>query len=221
MTRDINIHSEDNHESASIYVVNKIKDLIENSNGPFSLGLSGGETPRFAYSIMSETFNNLSQTIIWTVDDRWVEAKDDLSNQNLINSYFEPTQAEVLKFDFSGDSPQLDAEIYEKKIKDKIKNYNVAILGLGQDGHIASLFPNSEATMENESLYVANEVNIKTKWRVTATFKLLGKIDKIFILATGKNKNDILKSVNADNNLPINSLKKFSNNIEIVTDQII
>ena len=152
MARDINIHSEDNHESASIYVVNQIKDLIENSNGPFSLGLSGGETPRFAYSIMSETFNNLSQTIIWTVDDRWVEATDELSNQNLINTYFEPTQAEVLKFDFSGDSPQLDAEIYEKKIKDKISNFNVAILGLGQDGHIASLFPNSEATMDKESL---------------------------------------------------------------------
>ena len=74
--------------------------------------------------------------------------------------------------------------------------------------------------MNKESLYVANEVNIKTKWRVTATFKLLGKIDKIFILATGENKKDILKSVNADN-LPINTLKKFSNNIEIVTDQII
>ena len=115
MARDINIHSEDNHESASIYVVNQIKDLIENSDGAFSLGLSGGETPRFAYSIMSETFNNLSQTIIWTVDDRWVETRDELSNQNLINTYFEPTQAEVLKFDFSGDSPQLDAQIYEKK----------------------------------------------------------------------------------------------------------
>ena len=75
--------------------------------------------------------------------------------------------------------------------------------------------------MNKESLYVANEVNIKTKWRVTATFKLLAKIDKIFILATGENKKDILKSVNADNNLPINTLKKFSNNIEIVTDQII
>ena len=221
MARDINIHSEDNHESASIYVVNQIKDLIENSNGQFSLGLSGGETPRFAYSIMSETFNNLSQTIIWTVDDRWVDTSDELSNQNLINNYFEQSHAEVLKFDFSGDSPQLDAEIYEKKIKDKISNFNVAILGLGQDGHIASLFPNSEATMNKESLYVANEVNIKTKWRVTATFKLLGKIDKIFILATGENKNDILKSVNADNNLPISTLKKFSNNIEIVTDQII
>ena len=56
---------------------------------------------------------------------------------------------------------------------------------------------------------------------MTATFELLGKIDKIFILATGENKNDILKSVNTDNNLPINTLKKFSNNIEIVTDQII
>ena len=76
MARDINIHSEDSHESASIYTVNQIKDLIENSDGAFSLGLSGGETPRFAYSVMSETFNNLSQTIIWTVDDRWVEARD-------------------------------------------------------------------------------------------------------------------------------------------------
>ena len=221
MTQDINIHLEENHESASIYVVNQIKDLIEKSEGKFSLGLSGGETPRFAYSMMSETFENLSQTTIWTVDDRWVEAKDELSNQNLINTYFEQTQAEILKFNYTGNSPQLDAEMYEKKIEETIDSFNVAILGLGQDGHIASLFPNSTAIINKESLYVANEVNIKTKWRVTATFGLLGKIDKIFILATGENKNDILKSVNTASNLPINTLKKFSNNIEIVTDQII
>ena len=195
--------------------------FLFSGNKYLSGSASTGDVAVFPYPIMSKTFNNLTETIIWTIDDRWVDASDELSNQNLINNYFEQTQAEVLKFDYSGDSPQLDAEIYEKKIKDAISNFNVAILGLGQDGHIASLFPNSEATMNKESLYVANEVNIKTKWRVTVTFKLLAKIDKIFILATGENKKDILKSVNADNNLPINTLKKFSNNIEIVTDQII
>jgi len=63
----------------------------------------------------------------------------------------------------------------------------------------------------NDSLYVANEVNIKTKWRVTSTFYLLGKIEKIYVLATGESKKNILKSVNVDNDLPINLLKNWKN----------
>ena len=92
---------------------------------------------------------------------------------------------------------------------------------MGEDGHIASLFPGTKALSNNASLYVANEVNIKTKWRVTSTFHLLGKIEKIYVLATGENKRNILKTVNAQNDLPINLLKNYSKNIEIITDQIV
>ena len=49
MTHDINIHHEDNHESASSYLVGEIKDLFVKSNKDFSIGLSGGNTPKLTY----------------------------------------------------------------------------------------------------------------------------------------------------------------------------
>ena len=178
MTHDINIQHEDNHEGASNYLVGEIKDLLVNTNRDFSIGLSGGNTPKL-------------------------------------------TDANILKFEFTSSSPESDAKKYEDKLKSTIQIFDVAILGMGEDGHIASLFPGTKALENNDSLYVANEVNIKTKWRVTSTFHLLGKIEKIYVLATGESKKNMLKSVNGDNDLPINLLKNYSKNIEIITDQII
>ena len=221
MTHDINIHHEDNHESASSYLVGEIKDLFVKSKKDFSIGLSGGNTPKLTYSMIAENFDDLSKTFIWTIDDRWIEEDNDLSNQKMINKYFERTDANILKFEFTSSSPESDAKKYEDKLKSTIQVFDVAILGMGEDGHVASLFPGTKALDNNDSLYVANEVNIKTKWRVTSTFHLLGKIEKIYVLATGESKKNILKLVNVDNNLPINLLKNYSKNIEIITDQII
>jgi len=221
MTHDINIHHEDNHESASSYLVEEIRNLLVNSNRDFSIGLSGGNTPKLTYSMIAEKFDDLSKTFLWTIDDRWIEEDNDLSNQRMINEYFERTNANILKFEFTSSSPESDAKKYEDKLKSTIQIFDVAILGMGEDGHVASLFPGTEALENNDSLYVANEVNIKTKWRVTSTFHLLGKIEKIYVLATGESKKNILKSVNGDNDLPINVLKNYSKNIEIITDQII
>ena len=221
MTHDINIHHEDNHEGASNYLVGEIKDLLVNTNRDFSIGLSGGNTPKLTYSMIAESFDDLSKTFLWTIDDRWIEENNDLSNQKMINEYFERTDANILKFEFTSTSPESDAKKYEDKLKSTIQVFDIAILGMGEDGHVASLFPGTKALDNHDSLYVANEVNIKTKWRVTSTFHLLGKIEKIYVLATGESKKNILKRVNVDNNLPINLLKNYSKNIEIITDQII
>ena len=100
MTHDINIHHEDDHESASSYLVGEIRNLLVNSKRNFSIGLSGGNTPKLTYSMMAEKFNDLSKTFLWTIDDRWIEDNNDLSNQRMINEYFERTNANILKFEF-------------------------------------------------------------------------------------------------------------------------
>ena len=89
MTHDINIHHEDDHESASSYLVEEIRNLLVNSNRNFSIGLSGGNTPKLTYSMIAEKFDDLSKTFLWTIDDRWIEEANDLSNQRMINEYFE------------------------------------------------------------------------------------------------------------------------------------
>ena len=67
--------------------------------------------------------------------------------------------------------------------------------------------------------FVANEVNILSKWRVTSTFQLLAEIKNVFLLVTGENKSDILKKIGRDNGLPVNELIKRRKKTTLVTDQ--
>ena len=74
--------------------------------------------------------------------------------------------------------------------------------------------------MNDESIkFVANEVNILSKWRVTSTFQLLAEIKNVFLLVTGENKSDILKKIGRDNGLPVNELIKRRKKTTLVTDQ--
>ena len=101
----------------------------------------------------------------------------------------------------------------------KIQSFDSAILGVGDDGHIASLFPNTNALNDESIKFVANEVNILSKWRVTSTFQLLAEIKNVFLLVTGENKSDILKKIGRDNGLPVNELIKRRKKTTLVTDQ--
>ena len=111
MTHDINIHIEADHESASTYLVSEIKYLRNKVNSKFSIGLSGGNTPKLAYSKMLESFVDFADINFWTVDERWVDDKNEFSNQKLIDSYFDKTDANILKFEFSNKSPYDDATV--------------------------------------------------------------------------------------------------------------
>ena len=113
----------------------------------------------------------------------------------------------------------MSADEYSKLVLSNIQNFNSAILGVGDDGHIASLFPNTTA-MNNKSIgFVANEVNILSKWRITSTFELLSNIENVYLLVTGENKSDILKEIGKDNELPVNQLIKHRKKTVLVTDQ--
>ena len=78
----------------------------------------------------------------------------------------------------------------------------------------------STNALNDESIkFVANEVNILSKWRVTSTFQLLAEIKNVFLLVTGENKSDILKKIGRNNELPVNELIKRRKKTTLVTDQ--
>ena len=156
---------------------------------------------------------------MWTIDERWLPITDENSNQKMINSSFKSTNANILEIPFSDEDPFKDAETYSKLLDDNINKFNTGIIGLGDDGHIASLFPGTAALNEKTKLIVANEVNIVSKWRITASYKLLSKISKLYLLATGENKREILKKAINGSELPINKLFKLRENTVIITDQ--
>jgi 6-phosphogluconolactonase len=100
------------------------------------------------------------------------------------------------------EKPEIAAAKYEKAIRDffqladsELPRFDLILLGLGDDGHTASLFPGSEALQETSRLAVATYVEKLKSHRVTLTLPVLNHAANIFFLVAGENKTGILKDV--------------------------
>ena len=220
MSEAIEFYKADNHEEASSCLSNLIaNNILASENKDYSIGLSGGSTPQLAYSMMLNDIKDFSNITFWTIDERWLPLTDKNSNQKMINSNFEQTDAKILSIKYSGDDPIQDAEFYSNSLKENISKFDAGVIGLGDDGHIASLFPNTTGLNEKEKIIIANEVNIISKWRISSTFKLLSSISNLYLLVTGENKKEVLKKAIDGSGLPINKLLEIRENTVIITDQ--
>ena len=206
-----------NHEEASLTLLELLfNDLINYKN--YSIGLSGGSTPKFLYQEMVKKFGNLENIQIWTVDERHVNLSSEYSNQAMINKIFSNSKFQIIEIDYF-DNPKESAINYTEKVFSNINKFNAAILGLGDDGHIASLFLDSDAVDVTKSCFVENEVNFLTKWRITSTFPLLQSIDNVYMLVTGESKKNILKQITTNKELPVYKLIKTRKKTVLLTDQ--
>lgn len=220
MSESIIVYKANDHLEASSCLSNLIiNDINKSKNKSFSIGLSGGNTPKITYSLLRSDIKDLSEIIFWTVDERWVSKDSDDSNQKLVNSYFSESDAQILEVEYSALSAEKDAKNYSDKIKQVITIFNTVILGVGEDGHIASLFPETEAINNTDDFYVSNEVDILTKWRVTATFTLLNEVKNVYLLVTGNNKKEILTTIMNEGNTPANKLINERSETILITDQ--
>jgi 6-phosphogluconolactonase len=220
MSESIIVYKANDHLEASSCLSNLIINEINKSKkNSFTIGLSGGSTPKITYSLLKNDIQDLSKIIFWTVDERWVPRDDEYSNQKMLNSIFADSTAKILEVEYSGLSAERDANKYASKLENNITNFDTVILGVGEDGHIASLFPDTVAVNDSENFYVSNEVNILSKWRVTATFKLLKEVDNVYLLVTGNNKKEILKSIMNNGNTSANKLINERKKTILITDQ--
>jgi 6-phosphogluconolactonase len=220
MSESIIVYKANDHLEASSCLSNLIINEINKSKkNSFTIGLSGGSTPKITYSLLKNDIQDLSKIIFWTVDERWVPRDDEYSNQKMLNSIFADSTAKILEVEYSGLSAERDANKYASKLENNITNFDTVILGVGEDGHIASLFPDTVAVNDTENFYVSNEVNILSKWRVTATFKLLNEVDNVYLLVTGNNKKEILKSIMNNGNTSANKLINERKKTILITDQ--
>ena len=144
-----------------------------------SLALSGGNTPLRLYELLAEPSSALPINwplldIFWC-DERCVMADDPESNYGNAMRYFGNSPLnQAKKHRLAGDASDLDkaARDYEKIVKKTCTDgrFDLALLGIGEDGHTASLFPHTAALREERRLYVPNFVPQKNSWRMTMTF---------------------------------------------------
>ena len=209
------------HEEASSILVNALIESITLTETKVSLGLAGGSTPSLTYSMLGEYPEKIFDVIFWLTDERWVDQKDGESNLKMIKDSFNFSQMNIIAPSYSGDNPSNDAEIYTKHLLSSIDNFTHAILGVGEDGHTASIFPNSDTLDKKGMKIVSTKVNATPPIRLTATLELLAEIENLYLLITGDSKKEITNQIiNMGKDYPINRLIEMRNETILVSDQL-
>jgi 6-phosphogluconolactonase len=165
------------------------------------LALSGGTTPIPIYEELAATHFSWGNCTILEVDERFISAERSDSNQHLMSEHFlriiRGKKPLFLPFDTSGNIPwQEAAEEYGFTLQGYYGKVDVAVMGIGPDGHIASLFPKGPELQEETALATTSETNVFHVWkRLTMTFPMILSSKKIVVLLKGKEKKEALDTL--------------------------
>lgn len=170
----------------------------------FSVALPGGATPLPFYEKLKDP--SVALMINWQLldlfwgDERCVPIDDPECTWSQALPFFTlPPLDQAKKHRLVGDGTDLEKAAYDyeaevRKVCPQGK-FDMLILGIGEDGHTASLFPNTEALKEQTRLFVPNFVPQKKIWRMTLTFPAIHNAKSIWVLAFGRPKAKILKKI--------------------------
>lgn len=206
--------------------------LGETLSGPgnHNLGLAGGSTPMPTYVRLAELNLNWPAIDLWLGDERWVDRESPECNAGMCWDYLASRTAapfhEVPLADH--EQPMEAAHAYESVLKDDILSKtdgraDVVLLGLGDDGHTASLFPDTEGLAETEHLYTATHVPKVDMWRLTATIPLLSQADHLFFLVSGATKAEavrwLVNPLEGDPQIPARYVADAAENVTVLLDK--
>ncbi|CAN5901100.1 6-phosphogluconolactonase [soil metagenome] len=176
------------------------------TRGKFSIALSGGSTPKKIYELLatpaySKKINWKNVYVFWS-DERCVPISDDENNSHmasmaLLNNVAIPKE-NIFPVPVNFE-PAKAASRYEQMIKSLFKenppHFDLVLLGMGEDGHTASLFPGTDILDEKKALVKQVYLQEKNMHRVSFTFPLINDAKHIMFVVTGKEKSGILKKI--------------------------
>ena len=177
-------------------------------HGAFFVALSGGSTPKKIYQRLTKRPFDWEHVYVFWSDERAVPATHPDSNYRMaMDAGFSHVPAHFFRMKGEGDI-QSHALEYETLIKTTLKRqpFDLIMLGVGEDGHTASLFPGTDALKERARLVVANEVPQKQTWRMTFTYPLINAARHTVFYAMGQGKRAILQEVFQHQHYPASSV---------------
>lgn len=190
-------------EEAAAIIEAECREAIQ-KRGVFNIAFSGGRTPIPLFQVLSQpqwtARIDWSKTVVYWVDERCVPLENENSNYRLVRnellSHVEATRFYRMKGE---DVPENAAQAYAKLLSehfcllpDELPRFDCIVLGVGTDGHTASLFPGDPALADTGRI-VTEVYNAKLEEpRLTMTLPVLNNSRCCIFLASGRVKNDIL-----------------------------
>jgi len=177
--------------------------------GARSIALSGGSTPKPLYQLLGSNPALHSMPITWVVvDERYVPITDPQSNAGMINATLfangMPEAHRFLRFRTELGDPAATVKAFEEEWKELgLEHLDLVTLGMGDDGHTASLFPGTAALSVESGIATAVYVEKLSMWRVTLTKPEIRAAGQRMVLASGASKRDVLAQVRDGADYPI------------------
>lgn len=185
------------------HFLNCAKEAIK-LHGYFSVALAGGSTPKAMYQMLSKAPNNSAidwtKVLLFWSDERSVAPTSPDSNFRMVYEAgfknLSIPKNHMFRME-AEDDIEAHALAYENKIKEVLGQhpFDLMMLGMGDDGHTASLFPGTEALNETKRLVVASYVPQKNTWRMTMTYPLINRSRNIAIYVLGKGKKEMVSKI--------------------------
>ena len=188
-------------EDLNSNIFEEILSLMEVNKSPHLI-LSGGNSPIYLFKMISQNKKYFKGAIFLMSDERIVDTEDPNSNEG-----------EFIRF--SNISRDNLLSLHDKRITQKLKNissYDIAIVGMGEDGHFASIFPDCKNTFKalNSKINLVEFEDEHLNFsRISLSLNEILKSKKIILIASSKTKQSVLKY---QSGLPVHYLLKRSPN---------
>ena len=227
-----------NADEMSDFTISKWAEISEGaikSKGRFEVAISGGKTPEKLYQKLSGFKRPLpwDKTHIFLVDERFVSHKSNESNYRMINQlllkHIKIPKENIHPIPVGEKTSQAAAKKYEDNLISYFKlacggfpMFDLIFLGIGEDGHTASLFPDTPALKgpQHMATAVMPEEMSKHK-RITLTFPVINNAKNIIFLVTGSNKAKVVKEILEEKNsvLPAARIKPKDGKLFFLLDK--
>jgi len=177
------------------------------ARGRFSVALSGGSTPRRLYALLTQRYVNFDwgHTFIFFGDERHVPPDHADSNYRMTRLALldhVPLRSEQIHRIEGELEPEVAAARYESELRNSFRlegaespRFDLIALGMGSDGHTASIFPHTEAVHEMSRLVTANHVPQRETTRITLTWPVINHARSVFFFVAGEDKASVLREV--------------------------
>ena len=187
--------------------------------GEFHIVLAGGSTPEKTYELLSRESSDWKCWHIWFGDERCLPQNHPDRNSLMIEQAFTSkvtVPTEQIHIIPAEQGPVAAAEYYAKMLE-SIVRFDMVLLGMGEDGHTASLFPGKTYIAGKTVLPVFNAPKLPAK-RVSLSAERLSQCKYLMFLITGKNKSDAVASWQSGEKLPV-SMVSGIDKTEVLSDR--
>lgn len=195
--------SKDNFvKNATDFLEKEIRKLYKSKGtSSVNIALSGGQTPLPLYENLAKAKISWKNINVFIVDERCVNESHKDSNFGQIKKIFSKTECTIIKFYDPQMSIEENMERYERLINEKTRNtttnppvLDLIVLGMGTDGHTASLFPHEESLDTNDNIIFSKPENA-SHTRLSLGYSVLFAAKKLVLIIRGEEKRKLLKKI--------------------------